>query len=60
MKQTAFWREKEAEYTWFFQKVFDLNFSRKNNQAREVSIIVEVEGTFIRVREFFPAYRKRQ
>jgi len=50
----------ERPYTWSVQKVLDLNFSRINNQAREVSIIVDVEGTFMRMRDFFPAYRKRQ
>jgi len=46
-------------YTWCVQKVSDLNFSRIN-KAREVSIIVDVEETFIRMHEFFPAFRKRQ
>ena len=45
---------------WSVQKVSDLNFSRINKQAREVSIIVDVEGTFMCMREFFPTYRKRQ
>jgi len=30
------------------------------NQAREVSFTMDVEGTFMRMREFLPAYRYRQ
>ena len=60
MKQTAFWREKKESIRGLFKKYRALIFPAKTNQAREVSIIVEVEGTFIRMREYFPAYRKRQ
>ena len=40
-----------------FKKYRTLIFPAKTNQAREVSIIVVMEGTFIRMREIFPAYR---
>ena len=40
-----------------FKKYRTLIFPAKTNQAPKVSIIVDKEGTFIRVREFFPAYR---
>jgi hypothetical protein len=37
------------------QKLSELNFSRINtNQAQEVSINVDVEGTFTCTREFYP------
>ena len=38
-----------------FKKYRTLIFPAKTNQAPEVSIIVDKEGTFIRVREFFPS-----
>jgi hypothetical protein len=43
-----------------FKKYWTLIFPAQTNQAREVSIIVDVEGTFMRMREFFPVYRKCQ
>ena len=50
MKQTAFWREKKESIRGLFKKYQTLIFPAKTNQAREVSIIVDVEETFIRVR----------
>ena len=47
--------------TWAVQKVSDVIFffSADTNEAREVYYSSEVEGTFMRIREFFPASRHR-
>jgi hypothetical protein len=52
-------RIQRTEHTWAVQKVSGLNVFRLNHQAREVPAVDE-EGTFMRMRELFPAYRKRQ
>jgi len=40
-------------YTWPVQKVSDMIFSAKTNEAREVCRGREVEGTFMHIRGFF-------
>jgi len=41
-------------YTWSVQEILDLKFPAQTDPAREVSIVVDLEGTFMRMREFFP------